>query len=168
MRVYIILLAVALGLRVLTFNRYLHTACKVCGERQPWRVRFKKDDVCGLCSSRSHEFRGGARALEKAANIRLYRKATIARSLLLPGYTFLAMNSVTIYALWTGLFSFFLSLFVIFRFAFPGNLSSLYGKIHAYGLVISGVGCGAIYLFFNGLGAAVFRRLLKKHRVWGI
>jgi len=165
---YLVCVFLIILLRIVTFNRYLHSGCKVCGERQPWKVRFKKDDVCGVCASKTHHVRSSIMVPDKILSMRLYRRSTIMRSLLIPGYPLLAVNAVTFFSLGLFVNSFFVSLLLVFNFAFPKEYSPLYDRIYSLGVLVSYVGLVLSYLFFSGFGIAIFRRILKKYRVWEI
>ncbi len=161
--VYIIVATILL--RVVTYNRYITLACRICGDRQLWKVSMKKDDICPLCRSKSLLVRGSSWNGEKLYPLRFRKKALRVLSLLVPGYPFISAGSVTTFFLINGVFSFFLSLFVLFHYLFPGDFSPLYGMIGRLGSLVTGTFIIFSYCATTVSGEFYLRKLHRKYNL---
>ena len=162
---FVYLIVATILLRVVTYNRYITLACRICGDRQLWKVSMKKDDICSLCRSRSLLVRGSSWNVEKIYPLRFRKKVLRVLSLLVPGFPFVSAGSVSIFFLTNLLFSSLLSLFVFFHYLFPGDISPLYGVIGRLGNVIT----DTLIIFSYGAialsGEYYLRKLHKKYNL---
>lgn len=153
------------GIKVVSYNRYLILACRVCGYKQLWKVSLKKDDICQYCKSKSHHVKGAAGIPEKVYQIKSHKRGVRVKSLIIPGFGFLSVGAVSMFFFISIVISSLIALFVLFFFAFPGDYSPLYAVISRLGTVVIGVLVLAMYLFILITNDLVLRRIHKKHRV---
>lgn len=162
---FIILIASIVGLKAVTYNRYLIHTCRICGDRQLGIVTFKKEDICQYCKSKSHLLKGLAGNHEKTYRIRTHKRAVRIKSLIVPGFGFLSVGSLSMFFIINLIMSLLISLFVIFCFSFPGDYSPLYAVISRLGTVITGGLLLAFYVFFLMTNELLLRRLHSRYKI---
>ncbi len=158
---FMYLIVGTLVLRVVTYNRYITLSCRVCGDRQLWKVSLKKDDICQICRSKSLLVRGSSSNIEKLYPIRFRRKAIRVLSAIVPGYAFISTGAVTTFLIINLCFSFIISVFSLFWFFFPGEFSPLYHLIWGLGNRITG---SILFLGYVGIGVGTEYFIRKIHR----
>jgi hypothetical protein len=162
---FVILMAALVILRVITYNRYLILACRICGDRQLWKVGFKKEDICQFCKSKAFLVKGIAGILEKSYQIKIHKRAVRIKSLIVPGFGFLSVGSLSVFFLINILISLFLSLFVLFNFSFPGDYSPLYAVISRLGTLFTGALVLVFYIFSLISNELLLRRMHRKYKI---
>jgi hypothetical protein len=154
---FVVLMAGLVILRVITYNRYLILACRICGDRQLWKVGFKKEDICQFCKSKAFLVKGIAGILEKSYQIKIHKRAVRIKSLIVPGFGFLSVGSLSVF--------FLISLFVLFNFSFPGDYSPLYAVISRLGTLFTGALALVFYIFSLISNELLLRRMHRKYKI---
>ncbi len=162
---FILLIAIMVLLRALTYNRYIILACRICGDKQLGKGSLKKEDICQYCKTKSLIVSGLAGNPKRSYQIKTHKRAVRLKSLIVPGFGFLAAGSVSMFFVTTFLLSMIMSLFVLFSFSFPGDYSPLYAIISRLGTIVTGGLTLLLYIFFTVSNEIFIRRVHAKYKI---
>ncbi len=162
---FILLIAIMVLLRALTYNRYIILACRICGDKQLGKGSLKKEDICQYCKTKSLIVSGLAGSPKRSYQIKTHKRAVRLKSLIVPGFGFLAVGSVSMFFITTFLLSMIMSLFVLFYFSFPGDYSPLYAIISRLGTIVTGGLTLLLYVVFTVSNEFFIRRMHTKYKI---
>lgn len=162
---FILLIAIMVLLRALTYNRYIILACRICGDKQLGKGSLKKEDICQYCKTKSLIVSGLAGSPKRSYQIKTHKRAVRLKSLIVPGFGFLAVGSVSMFFITIFLLSMIMSLFVLFCFSFPGDYSPLYAIISRLGTIVTGGLTLLLYVVFSVSNEFFIRRMHAKYKI---